>query len=538
MRAVTRIVSIIFVPLLLVALARTAGAADTKEAMEKLKALSQGAASSYGDGDFDKTKSQLQEAVTVAKDAGLGANRIMAQIYILFGVLKINEHKDTDAGVRYFAKALDISPAIKIPPTMATKAVKAAFAKAEDVDPATIGDLSEVDAPVATKKPSKKEREKEEAAAAAAAAAEEKAREKEEKAAAATAAADARKQAAEDKKRAAEERKQAAEERKKNDAESKALVDDLAQAKVAESQLKADRDKLQRDKQERDKMLADSKAMLAQLEKEKAAKDKQLDAANAKIQQLEKEKADGAQKLGPANAKIQQLEKDKAEKDKQIAALQASEKREREAKEKLLSEKPDREKQLADAKARVQQLEKEKSDREKQIASLSASDKKERESREKLEKTMADVAARERERRNKELEDRQEKEKLAEGGELPGHIREPVMCDLPDEVTAGEDLYVHCVPQPGVGAKLLAFYYRSGGSALYNAVMLERSRKGWYVATIPGGRVSGRLMHYYVEARDAKEKIAASNGKASSPNVLTVRPAGSVTAAKARGGKH
>jgi hypothetical protein len=139
---------------------------------------------------------------------------------------------------------------------------------------------------------------------------------------------------------------------------------------------------------------------------------------------------------------------------------------------------------------------------------------------------MADVAARERERRSKELEDAKEKEKLAEGGELPGHIREPVTCDLPDEVTAGEDLYVHCVPQPGVGAKLLAFYYRSGGSALYNAVMLERSRKGWYVATIPGGRVSGRLIHYYVEARDAKEKIAATNGKATSPNVLTVRPPG------------
>jgi len=111
-----------------------------------------------------------------------------------------------------------------------------------------------------------------------------------------------------------------------------------------------------------------------------------------------------------------------------------------------------------------------------------------------------------------------------------------VMCDLPDEITAGEDLYVHCVPQPGVGAKLLAFYYRSGGSALYNAVMLERSRKGWYVATIPGGRVSGRLLHYYVEARDAKEKIAATNGKASSPNVLTVKPAGAIQAK--HGGKH
>ena len=74
---------------------------------------------------------------------------------------------------------------------------------------------------------------------------------------------------------------------------------------------------------------------------------------------------------------------------------------------------------------------------------------------------MADVAARERERHSKEIEDQKEKEKLVEGGELPGHIREPVTCDLPDEVPAGEDLYVHCVPQPGVGAKMLAFYYRS-----------------------------------------------------------------------------
>jgi len=157
---------------------------------------------------------------------------------------------------------------------------------------------------------------------------------------------------------------------------------------------------------------------------------------------------------------------------------------------------------------------------------LSASDKKERESREKLEKTMADVAARERERRSKEIEDRKEKEKLAEGGELPGHIREPVTCDLPDEVPAGEDLYVHCVPQPGVGAKVLAFYYRSGGMALYNAVTLERSRKGWYVTTIPGGRVSGKLIHYYVEARDGKEKVVTSNGKATSPNVITVKTGG------------
>ena len=38
---------------------------------------------------------------------------------------------------------------------------------------------------------------------------------------------------------------------------------------------------------------------------------------------------------------------------------------------------------------------------------------------------------------------------------------------------------------------MLAFYYRSGGSALYNAVMLERSRKGWYVTTIPAAGCPG-----------------------------------------------
>jgi hypothetical protein len=522
MHVAKRIVSLVFVQLLLLAVARDAGAADAKEAMEKVKSLSQGAAASYQDGDFEKTKSQLQEAITVAKESGIGSNRIMAQVYVLFGVLKINEHKDMDAGVRYFAKAIDISPAVKIPPTMATKAVKQAFAKAEDVDPATIGDLSEADVA-----PSKKKASKAELAAAAE-------QEKQEKREQAEAAASEKKQAETDRKREAAERKQAEADRKREAAESKALADDLEKAKAAEGQAKADKDKLQRDKQEKEKMLADAKGFMAQLEKEKAAKDKQIADLNAKVQQLEKEKADRDAKLGPASAKIGQLEKEKAEKDKQIAALTASDKKEREAKEKLEKEKPERERQLNEAKAKIAQLEKDKAERDKQIAALTASDKKERESREKLEKTMADVAARERERRSKEIEDQKEKLKLAEGGDLPGHIREPVTCDLPDEVPAGEDLYVHCVPQAGVGAKMLAFYYRSGGSALYNAVTLEKSRKGWYVTTIPGGRVSGKLLHYYVEARDGKEKVAATNGKATSPNVVMVKPASALTKAKAR----
>ena len=234
MHVARRIVSLVFVQLLLLAAVRTAGAADAKEAMEKLKALSQGAAASYGDGDFDKTRSQLQEAVALAKESGLGSNRIMAQVYILFGVLKINEHKDTDAGVRYFAKALDISPAVKIPPTMATKAVKAAFAKAEDVDPATIGDLTEADAPTAAKKPSKKEKaEKDEAALRQPPSRSGKRGRRRRRPRPASAAE--KKQAELERGQAEAERKRAEAERKKSDAESKALVDDLAQTKVSEA---------------------------------------------------------------------------------------------------------------------------------------------------------------------------------------------------------------------------------------------------------------------------------------------------------------
>ena len=144
MSTVTRNRPFVVALLLALAAARPA-AADQKASIEQLKALNQGAQTAYSDGDFEKTKSQLQEAMAVAKDNNLTSHKVMASIYMLYGILKINEHKDTDAGVKYFAKALDINPAVKVPPTMATKAVKAAFAKAEDVDPSTLGDLTETE---------------------------------------------------------------------------------------------------------------------------------------------------------------------------------------------------------------------------------------------------------------------------------------------------------------------------------------------------------------------------------------------------------
>ena len=94
---------------------------------------------------------------------------------------------------------------------------------------------------------------------------------------------------------------------------------------------------------------------------------------------------------------------------------------------------------------------------------------------------------------------------------------------MPDEIPAGADLFVHCLPHPNVGAKVVALYYRAGGTVLYNATTMERSKKGWYTAVIPGSRVTGKLLHYYVEARDGRQAVAASNGKAASPNIAMIR---------------
>jgi hypothetical protein len=483
--------------LLTVVATRSADAADQKAALDKIKAKNQAAQSAFGASDFEEMKSQLMEAVAIGNESGLAKAKIMAQTYVLLGVLQVDGFKDTEAGIHFFVKALDISPAVQIPSNMATKAVKAAFKRAEDEDPGE-GGGAEAEAPKSSKvnasgkesgKAPKQDRD-------------EQAEQERQVAAALASTAD--------KKRADQE---AAAERKRNDAEAKRqaeaerkerekLTEELAAAKVGESTQQAERDRLLKDKQDKDRQLGDTKGRVQQLEKAKADQDKQLAATQGQLQQLQKAKAD---------------------EDKQLAATQLGEKNERAAKEKAQAEKLERDKQLADVKGQLQQLQKAKADEDKQLAATQLGEKNERAAKEKAQGTLQELASREKERRGREEKEKVDREKLEEGPDLPGHISEPITCTVPDEVEAGADLFVHCVPQPGVGAKVVAFYYRPAGSVLYNAAIMERTKKGWYTAMIPGSKINGRLLHYYVEARDARQGVAAANGKANSPNIATVR---------------
>ena len=524
-------------------------AGDQKAVVEKIKAHYQAAVAAYDDGDFDKTKVQLQQAIALSTENGLGSNKIVSQTYLLFGVLEVAGFKDADAGVRYFAKALDISPAIQLPPSMASKAVLAAFERAENQS--SPGDASggskEPSAPSVVEVEKEKEKEKEKPAP-----------------------------SAPEKKRADAEGKERDKRTRDDRVRDDKLVDDLAKAKIGESQAEADKSRVQKDTQDKDRQITEMKGRLSQLEKEKQEQDKQLTDARNRLQQLEKEKQpDKDKQLGEAKGRASQLEKEKQEQDKQLAASKDAARKENEASERLKKDKLESDRQAADAKARLQQLTKEKQETDQQLATAHADgkreheandklekakaesdrqladtkgrlaqltkekqetdrqlaatrdgEKRERESREKLEKVWQEAQARDKEKKNRDEQARVERDKQVEGPDLPGHFSEPIYCTLPDEIPPGADLYVHCVPHANVAAKVVTLYYRAGGTVVYNATTMERSRKGWYTALIPGTRITGKLLHYYVEARDARQDVTATYGKATSPNIAMIKPAG------------
>jgi len=460
--------------LLLTLAAARAGAADQQKVAEQIEARNKAAIAAYSAGNLDKMKSGLAKAISLGEENGLGKNAALAKAYLLMGVFEIDGNEDRDAGLRDFVKALRISPDVQIPGGMSTSAVVSAFkqarADAAAEPPADEGGKGEV-------------AEKEERALLEPPAASKK-----------SAAADKRHVEAEERDREARAERERETETRAREKEAKEERDrqakDLAKARESEWKERADKEKLQ------------------------AEKDR-----------LQKEKADRDKQLADAKARFQEMEKTRADRDKDLAATRDREQKEHADKEKLQGEKTEKERQLADAKARILQLEKDKADRDKQLAETKESEKREREAKDRAEHAYQWAQTREKDRKSKEDLERTEREKQAAGPDLPGHIPEPLYCALPDETPAGADLYVHCVTQAAFRPKVVAFYFRSSGTSVYNALTLEKSKKGWYTALIPGSRVTGKQLQYYVEARDNREDVAATNGKATSPNVLTLLPA-------------
>jgi hypothetical protein len=504
-------------------LERSARAADSDAVLEQMTTLNASALEDYSNGDFDKARSRLLQAVGLAKkDPNLQGHPMLARTYVHLGALYVDGIEDRKAGVGYFVKALKLKPDIEVTEALLTKSVQSAFdtARAEakvDVKStakeATAAASPAAGAPPAgrstatttTPAPAPPPTKVAAASPADKTAAEGKTTDKAPEVAVVAARseksekADAKAAAAEKKKAEAAARdaeKQAQSEREKQQKELAALKDGEAKERAAKEKLIAD-------KAASDKALADTKAQVLQLEKDKAERDKAVAA-----------------------------EKDKLQKD--LAALKDSEGKERAAKEKLIAEKAVTDKALADTRAQVLQLEKDKAERDKQLAEAGTREKREREAKEKLLAEKQAAETREKERKAEEDAARQARAKLAEGPDVPAHFAEPIHCDLPDEAAPETDVFVHCLAKPGLAAKDMAIYYRTGNSTHYNSLELRPSKKGWQSAVIPASQVSGKALQYYVEVRDGHGAVAAANGKAASPNILSLRHA-TATARIARG---
>jgi hypothetical protein len=239
---------------------------------------------------------------------------------------------------------------------------------------------------------------------------------------------------------------------------------------------------------------------------------KQLAEAKTKLdmERMEREKL-----LADAKA---DYEKQLKEKDKALA----------EATSKLEAEKKERDKLLAEATAK---LDKEKKERDKLLAEAEARVGKEREAREKLEKEKVVSETREKERKSQEEKQKLERARLEEGPDFPAQVPQAIFCPVGDESASGADLYVHCATQPSVKAKAVLLYYRPSGVLHFNSVNMEHSKKGWWTSLIPAGKVKGKFVQYYVEARDSRGDLSASQGKATSPNIISLRPASATASA-------
>jgi hypothetical protein len=499
-------------------------AGDAQGVEDQIDTRNKAAIAAYEDGDFKKMKAQVTKAIAVGEQGG-GGTAALARAYVLAGVLQVDGLENKDAGVKLFVKALKIAPDIQIPPGMGTTPVKLAFKQARGQVGGPPPEAAPAEPPREAKAerapPPKEARETKES----------KDKEEEFSPEAELEKSKPAPPPAEGKRESGGSRS----EKQLREANLN-LTQDLAMARKAESKERFEKESrereltdakqrlalLEKDKPDRERQLA----RLQQLEKDKADRDKQLTDTKGRLALLEKDKPEKDRQLADARTRIQQLEKDKADRDKQLADLGADDKRQREAKEKLEKEKVERDKALADTKARLAQVEKDKADTEKKLAATADREKKEREAKEAAEHERQFLEVGERDKKSREDKARAERDKMIEGPDLPARIPEPLYCTVPDEVEAGADLYVHCVPQGSVRAKIVAFYYRPTGVAHYNSVVMDRSKKGWYGTVVPGGKVAGKLLQYYAEARDGADAVLATNGKASSPNVVTLLPPG------------
>jgi tetratricopeptide (TPR) repeat protein len=109
--------------------ARAADPADSA-AVGKITLLNRKAIEQYQNLDFDQSQRLLQEALDLAEHSGLNQHPIRARTYVTMGIVALGGLKQRDLAIRYFRKALQIQPEIKLSRGLANPEIEAAFDEA------------------------------------------------------------------------------------------------------------------------------------------------------------------------------------------------------------------------------------------------------------------------------------------------------------------------------------------------------------------------------------------------------------------------
>lgn len=113
--------------------------------------------------------------------------------------------------------------------------------------------------------------------------------------------------------------------------------------------------------------------------------------------------------------------------------------------------------------------------------------------------------------------------KKRDEGRVVGIAHTPV-----DAAAEGQAIAIEARVGDDVKAKRVLLYFRAQGAKSFVAVPMKAGEDGRYLAQIPADATATDAIEYYIEARNAKNKIAASRGNAGTPLVISIaraRPA-------------
>jgi hypothetical protein len=114
-----------------VAMTRPALADDRDSAtVGKITLLNRKAVDAYQHLEFETALQFLNEALDQSERAGLTQHPIRARTFVTLGIVTLGGFKQRDAAVKYFRKALQIQPEVRLSPGLANPDIQAAFDEA------------------------------------------------------------------------------------------------------------------------------------------------------------------------------------------------------------------------------------------------------------------------------------------------------------------------------------------------------------------------------------------------------------------------